>query len=93
MEVNAHPDVREAAAIAVPSEHGEDEVMIVVEPVEGRSIDPRALIEFLIPRMAHFMVPRFVRVIDALPKTPTEKVAKRVLVEWHGRKSASGPPT
>ncbi|GJL88054.1 MAG: ATP-dependent acyl-CoA ligase [Minwuia thermotolerans] len=81
VEVNAHPDVREAAAIAVPSEHGEDEVMIVVEPVAGRSIDARALIEFLIPRMAHFMVPRFVRVIDALPKTPTLKVQKIKLRE------------
>ena len=81
VEVNAHPDVREAAAIAVPSEHGEDEVMVVVEPVEGRTVDPKALVEFLIPRMAHFMVPRFVRVIDALPKTPTLKVQKIKLRE------------
>ncbi len=81
VEVNAHPDVREAAAVAVPSEHGEDEVMVVVEPVEGRTVDPKALVEFLIPRMAHFMVPRFVRVIDALPKTPTLKVQKIKLRE------------
>ncbi len=33
--------------------------------------------------MARYMVPVHVRFLDALPKTPTEKVAKRVLKEWH----------
>ena len=78
-EVRAHPDVREAAAVAVPSPEGEDEVLVVVAPVAGRSIDPPALLQFLIPRMAHFMVPRFVRVMDDLPKTPTAKVQKHLL--------------
>jgi carnitine-CoA ligase len=34
------------------------------------------LIEFLRPRMAHFMVPRYVRVVEALPRTPTSKIEK-----------------
>lgn len=76
VEVNAHPDVQESAAIAVASEHGEDEVMVVVMPVQGRTIDPKALVEFLIPRMPHFMVPRYVRVMKELPRTPTTKVQK-----------------
>ena len=75
-EVRAHPDVREAAAVAVPSPEGEDEVLVVVAPVAGRSIDPAALLQFLIPRMAHFMVPRYVRILPALPKTPTNKIQK-----------------
>jgi len=33
-------------------------------------------VKFLIPRMAHFMVPRYVRVLPSLPKTPTNKVQK-----------------
>jgi len=78
-EVHAHPDVLEAAAIAVPSELGEDEVMIVIAPVDGRSVDPTELFEFLRPRMAHFMLPRYIRPIDSLPKTPTQKVRKVVL--------------
>ena len=78
-EVVAHPDVRECAAIGVPNEISEDDVLAVVAPVEGRSIDPVALIEFLRPRMAHFMVPRYVRVVDELPKTPTAKVQKAEL--------------
>ncbi len=76
VEVCAHPDVREAAAIAVPSEFSEDEVMVVVAPVPGRSIDCAALAGFLIERMPYFMVPRYIRVLDELPKTPSAKVLK-----------------
>src|SRR5690606_22618422 len=77
--VNAHPDVRECAAIPVPSEWGEDEVMAVIAPKPGRTIDPAALLEFLRPRMAHFMLPRYVRIVSELPKTPTAKVQKAEL--------------
>ena len=78
-EVTAFPAIREAAAIPVPSELGEDEVMIVVAPVPGQVVEPLALFEFLEPRMAHFMLPRFIRIIDDLPKTPTQKVQKHLL--------------
>lgn len=78
-EANAHPCVEDSAAVAVPSEHGEDEVLLVVEPAAGRSVDPTELLSFLQPRMAHFMLPRFVRVVTALPRTPTHKVQKHLL--------------
>ena len=78
-EVCAHPDVREAAAIAVPSELSEDEVMIVVAAVPGRSIDHMSLSTFLMSRMPYFMVPRYIRVLDELPKTPSAKVLKTEL--------------
>ncbi len=75
-EVNEHPGVLESAAVAVASEWGEDEVMIVVVPREGRVVEPDSLIEFLADRMPKFMVPRFVRLAGSLPKTPTGKVRK-----------------
>jgi len=77
--VNTHPDVQECAAIPVPAKWGEDEVMIVVAPRPGRRIDPAQLLAFLRPRMAHFMLPRYVRLADELPKTPTAKVQKAEL--------------
>jgi crotonobetaine/carnitine-CoA ligase len=80
-EVVAYPAVREAAAYAVPSSVGEDEVMIAVAPVAGEAIDERSLMEFLGERMAYFMIPRYVRVLDELPKTPSAKVMKHVLRE------------
>jgi crotonobetaine/carnitine-CoA ligase len=79
VEVCAHPDVREAAAISVPCEYSEDEVMIVVAAVPGRSIDHHALASFLMERMPYFMVPRYIRVLDELPKTPSAKVLKTEL--------------
>jgi crotonobetaine/carnitine-CoA ligase len=78
-EVLAHVDVRECAALGVPSELGEDEVMIVVAPAPGRSVDPVALIHFLTTRLAYFMVPRYVRTLPDLPKTPSAKVLKAQL--------------
>ncbi|MGE0155165.1 MAG: AMP-binding protein [Reyranellaceae bacterium] len=78
-DVTAFPAVKEAAAIGVPSEFSEDDVMVIVAPAEGASIDPAALIEFLRPRMSHFMIPRYVRVLAELPKTPSNKVMKHQL--------------
>jgi carnitine-CoA ligase len=78
-EVCAHPAVREAAAVAVPSEHAEDEVLVAVSLAQGAALDPAELIGFLLPRMAHFMVPRYVRVVAELPKTPTQKVQKHLI--------------
>ena len=78
-EVGAHPAVKEAAAVAVASDEGEDEVLVAVSLADGARLDPEDLIRFLLPRMAHFMVPRYVRVVDELPKTPTQKVQKHVL--------------
>lgn len=75
-EVLAHPAVREAAAVAVKSEVAEDEVMAVIALKEGADFDPAELIEFLRPRMAHFMIPRYVRIVEALPRTPTAKIEK-----------------
>lgn len=76
VEVCAHPHVREAAAIAVPSEFSEDEVMVVVAPVPGRTIDHEDLATFLIEKMPYFMVPRYILILDELPKTPSAKVLK-----------------
>ncbi len=78
-EIVAHPSVSEVAIVATPSPDGEDEVLAVIAPVPGRSIDVAELIAFIRPRMAHFMVPRYYRVLDELPKTPTSKVQKHTL--------------
>ncbi|HLW28637.1 MAG TPA: AMP-dependent synthetase, partial [Kiloniellales bacterium] len=78
-EVLAHPAVREAVAVAVPSEHSEDEVLVVVTPVAGAQVDPRELVLFLAERLPRFMVPRYVRVTVELPKTASGKLQKHVL--------------
>ena len=79
MELLGHPAVREAAAIPVPSELSEDDVLVVLAPASGASIEPEEIIRYLQPRIAHHMIPRYVRIVDELPKTPTAKVEKHVL--------------
>jgi crotonobetaine/carnitine-CoA ligase len=76
--VTRHPAVQECAALAVPAEHGEDEVKVVVvlQADAADTFDPAELIEFLTPTMPKFMLPRYVQVVDALPKTPTLRVRK-----------------
>ena len=54
-------------------------MLVALSVVDDAVLDPAELIRFLIPRMAHFMVPRFVRIVPALPKTPTQKVQKHLL--------------
>jgi crotonobetaine/carnitine-CoA ligase len=75
-EILAHPAVREAAAVVVKSELAEDEVMAVIAVKAGEKLDPAELIAFLRPRMAHFMIPRYVRMVEELPRTPTAKIEK-----------------
>ncbi len=74
--VNAHPKVEECAALAHPSELGEDEVRVVVILREGETLAPEELVAWCEPRMAYFMVPRFVEFRASLPKTPTARVEK-----------------
>ncbi len=76
--VSGHGSVREAAAIGVKAGEGassEDEILVVAVP-EGAAPDPVALTHWLAERMPYFMVPRYLRFVDALPKTPTERVQK-----------------
>ena len=76
--VRLYADVDEVVAVGVKSEIAEEEVLVVVTARPGRELDPRALVEFLIPRLAYFMVPRYVRVVSDIPKTETNKPRKVV---------------
>ena len=78
-EILTHPKIRECAVVAVPNEMAEDDVLAIVAPATGAAVDPLELLEFLKPRLAHFMLPRYVRIMTDLPRTPTQKVEKYVL--------------
>jgi carnitine-CoA ligase len=76
-----HPSVLDAAAYGVPSELTEDDVMVAVVVRRGATFDPRDLTAFCAERLARHLVPRYVDVVEELPRTPTEKVRKDVLRE------------
>ncbi len=82
--VASHPEVLEAAAIGVKAAEGagaEDEVLVCLVPRDRGGPDPRELLLWLDERMPYFAVPRYLRTIAELPKTPTERVRKVELRE------------
>ena len=79
MVVNEHPAVFEAAALAVPSELGEDEILMVVAPRPGATLAEADIAAWCRERLAAIKVPRYVALLPELPHTPTHKIAKNVL--------------
>ncbi len=69
--VRDYPGVADCAAVGTPAVHGDEEVLVVVETADGHRVDPAALRHWLEPRLPRFMLPRFVRVVDALPRNET----------------------
>jgi len=77
-----HPAVREAAAVGVPADDGvEDEILLCVVLIEPSSVTPPALHAHLSRELPRFMVPRFIRVEDGLPKTATTRIRRAALRE------------
>jgi carnitine-CoA ligase len=74
--VAAHPAVGTAAAFGVPSDLGEQDVMVVVTSAPSHEVEPAELLEFCRARLARFAVPRYVRIVDEIPLTETGKVRK-----------------
>jgi 3-(methylthio)propionyl---CoA ligase len=80
----AHPDVAEAAAIAVPHPRWGERPLLIVTPRGGRRPEREALIAFLGERFPRWMLPDDVVVLDELPHTATGKVMKTRLRDEYG---------
>lgn len=79
--INSHPAVLESAAVAVKSELGEDEVMVCLKLKPKQTLTPEDLTAYCEDHMAYFMIPRYFRFMENLPKTPTERIEKYKLRE------------
>ena len=77
--VGAHLAVHEAAAIPVPAELGEDEILVAVVLKPGYHLRAVEIAQWCRERLAPGKVPRYVLFMNDLPHTPTHKVAKAVL--------------
>jgi len=71
-----HPAVAEAAAVAVPAELGEDEILAVVVARPGVALSAPEVAAWCAQNLAASKVPRYVAIVDELPHTPTHRVAK-----------------
>jgi crotonobetaine/carnitine-CoA ligase len=70
--------VDEVVVVGVANEVAEQDVLAVIKPKAGVAFDPVALINALESSLAYFMIPRFVRLVDEIPKTETNKPRKVV---------------
>ena len=79
-DVMGNPDIAECAAVAVPADTVEDEILLFAVRSPGTSIGPADLCADLERRMARFMVPRYIEFLDELPKTQaTQRIIKAEL--------------
>jgi fatty-acyl-CoA synthase len=96
-ELVAHPDVAEAAVIAIPHERWGERPAALVVPAAGAEPSSETIREFLRDRVASFWVPDVIELVSELPKTGVGKYDKRRLREEHaerlaGRSHAAAQP-
>ncbi len=82
--VSAFDGIAECAAVGVPSELGEEDVKLVVVPEPGQTIDPAALQRHCQATIPDFCQPRYLEILDELPKGATHKVNKPQLRHTEG---------
>ena len=82
--LNALPGVAESAVVGVPHpDFGEAVVAVVVARPGEPSPEPAALVGALKGRIAGFKVPKFVEVVNELPRNAMGKVQKNLLRDRH----------
>ncbi|MFJ8235704.1 AMP-binding protein [Ureibacillus sp. NPDC094379] len=74
--INRYPKVEECAIIGVPSELSEEEIMAVIVLKENEQLNPIELLNYCENHLAHFAVPRYIRIIKEIPRTPSQRVEK-----------------
>jgi crotonobetaine/carnitine-CoA ligase len=77
----SHPDILEAAAIGVPSELGEEEILVVLVARTPQRPAPEAITQWCAQQLAPMKVPRYIVFVDAMPHSASHRVAKFRLKE------------
>lgn len=77
--VDQHPGVAESAAVAAPSELGEDDVRLFVVARQQSALLAGDLQSWLRDRLPRFMQPRYIEFIDQMPRTATHKLQRDLL--------------
>jgi long-chain acyl-CoA synthetase len=77
--LEAHPSVEEVVVVGLPTPYGDEKVKAVV--VLRGPCTEEELVLFCAGKIANFKIPSLVEFRDALPKTPTGKVQRRMLIQ------------
>ncbi|MFE3001905.1 class I adenylate-forming enzyme family protein [Nocardia sp. NPDC059246] len=76
-----HPEVRNAACVPAVDDLRGEEVFAFVQMADGAVLLATDLAAFASQHLAAFKVPRYWMFVDAMPTTPSERVAKTALIE------------
>jgi crotonobetaine/carnitine-CoA ligase len=79
--ISAHPAVAEVAVHAVPSAQTEDDIKAWIVLTPGEQVSPDELFEYLRMTLPYFAIPRYIEIVDALPKNAVGRVMKHILRE------------
>jgi len=71
-----HPDVADVQVVGVPDERYGEELMAWIIPRDGATPSEDEIREFCRGQIAHFKIPRYVKLVDEFPMTVTGKVQK-----------------
>ena len=86
----SHPEVFEAAVIAVEHPVWQERPLLIVHPREGRKPTKAVLLQFLSEKLAKWQLPDDVVFVDSLPHTATGKLLKTELrQQFHGHLAVS----
>jgi acyl-CoA synthetase (AMP-forming)/AMP-acid ligase II len=75
-----HPAVADVGVLGTPDPDMGEQVTAFVQRAEGATVTEAELIDWCRERLSHFKCPREVRFVDQLPRLPTGKLLKRLLV-------------
>jgi crotonobetaine/carnitine-CoA ligase len=78
-ELLEHPSVAECAVVGIPSQWEEDDVMAVLRLEDGMAVTPEEICDFVAARAPSFWVPRYIRIVQEMPTTATQRIMKHQL--------------
>ncbi len=74
--IQQHESITECAVFPVKAEYSEEEVMVSIVVKPDAKISPEDIYKFAEQKLPAFMVPKYINIVNELPKTPTGKIQK-----------------
>ena len=74
--LHGHPEVQDVQVVGVPDERYGEELCAWIVPRTGAALDEDTVRAFCQGQIAHYKVPRYIRLVDGFPTTVTGKVQK-----------------